>query len=315
MKRGSLPVVAVLALLVTSACSHATTTSKPSHQQPLPIVDTKATPSGWLPVDYGNAQISVPSTWALVHDGEAQCGSSPGVIILGAGEWCPPSMNAPSSPSTSIVTLKTVTRSQRFTEPPVLVTNGIPVYAPGVAPVYLVPALDVEISFSGPQEPQVLKTLTYSPRAVVLAPGRTMTVLTSWRWVSFSGVKFAVPGGWSVRRTTYAPPCSSGIVLPMAGVTLASQPPLSISCPPPQADLRPVPQVAGVEVDGFSSMPEPHPACVGPRTINGLSVCIEAGPTYQVLIDHVASPNLTVQIGLAGDGLTARTILYSLRPG
>ena len=29
----------------------------------LPVVDLSATPAGWVPVAYGDAQISVPATW------------------------------------------------------------------------------------------------------------------------------------------------------------------------------------------------------------------------------------------------------------
>ena len=48
------------------------TTTKPSTK--LPVVDVSATPAGWVPVDYGDAQVSVPKSF-FVYYPETPCES------------------------------------------------------------------------------------------------------------------------------------------------------------------------------------------------------------------------------------------------
>jgi hypothetical protein len=52
-------------------------------------------------------------------------------------------------------------------------------------------------------------------------------------------------------------------------------------------------------------------------SLHGLRACPESGPIYSVLVYRVAvsgrATPVTVSIGLAGNGVVARTILYSLR--
>jgi hypothetical protein len=51
--------------------------------------------------------------------------------------------------------------------------------------------------------------------------------------------------------------------------------------------------------------------------LHGLTVCPATSPDYSILVLRVTVPGRTkpvyVSIGLAGDGMVARTILYSLR--
>ena len=281
-----------------------------------PVVDEAATPAGWLPVAFGNAQISVPSSWSLITAGAESCSPSTGVVVLGQGAWCPPGMGASAASGTAIVTLSMIQSQPTDNGQPYAVMNGIPVYAPGVAPVYLAPSLDARLTFTGPQQPGVLHTLTASPRAVVLARGQTSRIPRSWRWVSFSGIRFAVPATWKLSQSANAPPCGTDILLPVAGVTLARGPALPLPCPLPEAEVRPVPQVGGIEVDGYrATTPEPS-ACVGPRTIASLHVCLNPAPAYGVLVAHVSATGIaaiTVRIGMAGNGLVERSVLYSLR--
>jgi hypothetical protein len=281
-----------------------------------PVVDEAATPAGWLPVDFGNAQISVPSSWSLITGGAESCGPSTGVVVLGQGTWCPPGLGAFATSGTSIVTLSTIQSQPTDHGQPYVLINGIPIYAPGVAPVYLAPSLGARLTFTGPQQLRVLHTLTASPRAVVLARGKTSRIPPSWRWISFSGIRFAVPATWKLTHSAHAPPCGTDIVLPVAGVTLARGPALRVPCPLPEADVRPVLQVGGIEVDGYkATTPEPS-ACVGPRTIASLHVCINPAPAYGVVVAQVSATGIaaiTVRIGMAGNGVVERSVLYSLR--
>ena len=53
-------------------------------------------------------------------------------------------------------------------------------------------------------------------------------------------------------------------------------------------------------------------------SIHGLKVCPATSPAYSILVLKVNVPGrskpVIVSIGLAGSGMVARTILYSLRP-
>jgi hypothetical protein len=51
----------------TSSQTFATTTV-PITAKALPAVDLSATPAGWVPVAFGNAQISVPAAWWVLYD-------------------------------------------------------------------------------------------------------------------------------------------------------------------------------------------------------------------------------------------------------
>ncbi len=280
-----------------------------------PVVVQAATPSGWLPVTYGNAQISVPRSWSLVTGGAAACGPSTGVIVLGDGAWCPPGMGDSPTPGTSIATLTIMTAHPMVDKGSRAVVNGVPLYTPGVAPVYVVPSLGAELAFTGTLRPRVLHTLTASPRAVVLAPGPSPTP-RSWRSISFDGLRFAVPPTWTMNRRAHAPPCATDIVLPEPGVTLARGPALPVPCPLPVAEVRPVPQVAGIEVDGFTASTPLHATCVGPRTIGHLHICLNAMPAYGVLVAQVSAPGMApirVKIGLTAGGTVGRSVLYSMR--
>ena len=78
------------------------------------------------------------------------------------------------------------------------VINGILVYRYPTGPQssYLAPSLGVEITVDGPLGQRVLHTLTWSPRSVVLAPGSSPAIPSSWRYVSFAGLRFSVPANW-----------------------------------------------------------------------------------------------------------------------
>jgi hypothetical protein len=304
--------VSALTVGVTAPASGVT---RPAAQ---PAVDQAATPPGWLPVDYGNAQISVPASWTLITAGAESCGQSTGVLILGQGTWCPPGIGMTQAANTSIVTLTTTKSSPTIGEPPIIV-NGIALQTPGVAPVYVANTLGAELSFSGPPQAGVLHTFTVSPRAIALRSGAATAVPPSWRRITFAGVRFAVPPTWKVTHVTHAPPCGTDIVLPVGGVTLATEPPLPLPCPLPEAEIRPVPQVPGVEVDGFRSPGQSYvtgSGCVGPRVMQGMPICIERSPAFGVLdvqIGSARSGPIILKIGLSTGGTVARTILYSLR--
>jgi len=72
MRKLGIVVMVVLALTL-AACSPTRTVTPgpgPVHQtKPILAVDLSASPAGWVPVDLGDAQLSVPSTWWVIPEG------------------------------------------------------------------------------------------------------------------------------------------------------------------------------------------------------------------------------------------------------
>ncbi len=54
-------VVRAVALTVFTSSQTFATTTVPTTAKAFPAVDLSATPAGWVPVAFGNAQISVPA--------------------------------------------------------------------------------------------------------------------------------------------------------------------------------------------------------------------------------------------------------------
>lgn len=185
----------------------ATTSTTGNHSKTLASVDLSATPAGWVPVDYGDVQISVPPTWWVLYDSSwCESGSKIGdVFINPSGGYC----GASGKPKTeTTIVLKT---AARYKNPAKYgqrqLHNGVPVYALySYAPTpnggnYLIPSLGVELEAEGPLAQRVLNTLTPSPRFVSLAPGPAPAVPLSWQWVTFAGLSFSAPAGWRTYRT------------------------------------------------------------------------------------------------------------------
>lgn len=300
-----------------------------------PVVDLSATPTGWVPVAFGNAQISVPATWWVLYNSPpCPTGSPPGEVFVNPlpGVFhCPPD-TAPG-PSTAVrLGPPTSPQSDVLGYPEVI--NGIAVYPYPTGPrsSYLVPVLAVQITVDGPLGSRVLHTLTRSPRTQALASGPAPPVPLSWRSVSFAGLRFSVPAGWSVTRTSGAAdglgnPCATpGVAFPnneasllSYGVTLSTDQHL---LPPNACGLRtfdaPQPPMDGVQVDSgphiqFHVTLSFSKHCLH---IHGLTACPATSLPYSILVLRVTVPGRSkpvyVSIGLAESGMIARTILYSL---
>ena len=206
--------------------------------------------------------------------------------------------------------------------------NGLQVYlgrSRTTLHVY-VPSLGVELTAAGLLAHRVVYTLTRSPRAVVLAHGPAPVVPSSWRSVAFTGLRFSVPASWPIERTLVTPGlgtiCLSapGVAFVSTTVTLSTDKrPL---VPPGCALVSPKPQEPenGVQVDaGLRTEPmvtlsfSSH--CLH---LHGLTACPATSAAYSILVLRVTVPGRSkpvfVSIGLGGNGLVARAILYSLRP-
>jgi hypothetical protein len=303
------------------------TTTVPTTAKALPAVDLSATPAGWVPVAFGDAQISVPATWWVLYDsppcptgsppGEAFVNPIPGVFHCPAGTAPGPRTIVRFGPPTS-------PHSTNFGHPEVI--NGIFVYPYPTGPQssYLVPSLGVEVSVDGPLGQRVLHTLTRSARDMALASGTAPPVSSSWHSMTFAGLRFSVPANWPITRTQVTPGLGAicgeqGIAFWDTSVTVSTdaRPVLLPPCPL----IRPTPLQPenGVQVDsGLRTEPtvtlslSAH--CL---VLHGLTACPATSPAYSILVLRVNVPGrdrpVFVSIGLAGNGKVARTILDSVR--
>jgi len=343
MRMGHVVVVATVAVIAT-ACSAGqfvppttqigfpppsqSTTSVP----PIPAVVTSATPSGWVPVAYGDAQVSVPVSFSVFYPGENPCElfSTPGALFIAPTPttiFCP--ANTGSGTVVRVVAIHQVPRPYDTENPTLL--NGVPVYM-GANDVtllsYYAPSLGVEISARGTLARRVIATFTRSPRTVALASGPAPSVPSGWHTVTFQGLAFDTPQLWTVTHTQgtdfgLGAICQqAGVALGGTGVTLDTDKGiLPVPSCTAMTSNPPQPPNDGVQVDAgrfdqfvailnlsFSTQ------CLD---LHGLTVCPATTPNYSILVLQATVPGRTmpviVSIGLAGNGLVTRAILYSLK--
>ena len=322
-------VIAVALTVFTSSQTFATTTV-PITAKALPAVDLSATPAGWVQVAFGNAQVSVPAAWWVLYNSPpCPTGSPRGEVFVNPlpGVFHCPAETAPG-PSTMVrFGPPTSPHSTVLGHPEVI--NGISVYPYPTGPQssYLVPSLGVDITVDGSLGQRVLHTLTWSPRSVVLAPGSSPAIPSSWQQVSFAGLRFSVPAGWPISRTSGAAsglgnPCETpGVAFFASGVTLSTDTHLL----PPNAcavgaySNAPQLPMDGVQVDSGSHLQFHVTLSFSAHCLDlhGLTACPATSPAYSILVLRVNVPGRSkpvfVSIGLAGNGMVARTTLCSLR--
>jgi len=329
-----LPVLALLAGFFVYLASTSTTPCQRGCLERsgpvLPTVATNQTSPGWIALPYGNIQISVPATWAIgVLDCPGLTQADGWVSLVGVTATNPPT----ACPSEASVPPNLVFFGPNPASAPgpasEITVNGFDAYkvtSSGSAggPSYFVPfpSLNTAISLEGPMASSVLHTLTYSPRAVALASGAAPPILSSWHRISFGGISAAVPKGWPVLNEEGWGGCPpTNLSLRRTDVVLTTG---TIEEAPPCAPLPAV----GVEraTDGLLVDPGRYGPTETETTtaescieVNHLSVCPTRADRYGVLVASVHVPGhsgaVAIEIGLAGDGMTARTILRSVRAG
>ena len=333
MAQVRLRVLGLVVMAITLAACTSSQTVPPTTQigihpipKPLPAVDLSATPVSWVPVAYGDAQISVPASWyVLYHSPPCYSGSPPGEIFVNplpgtfacGFEGAIPKTTVSLSPATSKAD------ERRYGHRRLI--NGISVFPYVVRQgSYVVPSLGIKISIGGVLGQRVLHTLTRSPRAVVLAKGPAPSVPSLWPSLSFAGVGFSVPADWPIERTQMTTGlgdiCGTpGVVLFGPRVTLSTDQRLYVVPFCPVTLPRPQQPESGVQVDsGLRTEPNVTLSfshhCLD---LHGLTACPATSPAYSILVLKVTVPRRTrsviVSIGLTGKGIVARTILYSLR--
>jgi hypothetical protein len=319
----------VLHTLTRSPQGRNTTTTVPN---PLPAVDLSATPSGWVPVDFRDAQVSVPANWVVAYHTPV-CGSrrGPGELDI---DPLPPGLGCGAADlAANHVQVEPLGTRQTWPGMPRREINGRTVYGSALdgIGVYQAPSLGIVILLRGPLRNRVLDTLTWSPRAVALAPDSAPVVASSWRPVTFAGLQFSVPADWPVNRTQVTPnlggsDCQAqGAAFLSTAVTLSTDtlPLIIATCLYSPLTLRSPPNA--VQVDSGSRWASSAPASLSKPPVafskhcfelHGVTACPATSPAYSILVLKVSvqgrSKLVYVSIGLAGNGMVARTILYSL---
>jgi hypothetical protein len=146
-------------------------------------------------------------------------------------------------------------------------------------------------------------------------------VPSSWRTRNFDGISFSVPGAWHVLHTPYVPGffpgfCSSEPAFIDERVVLSTDEKEAVFSCPAQHVIKLA--VSGLQLDEGQQQRPVSVASTGCLNLSGLRACPVTGPTYTLLVYRVTVPGRTkpviVTISLAGNGMVARTILYSSRP-
>jgi hypothetical protein len=319
------PVRAVLGLaavmIMAVGCGRSTTTGDsmptlPSTLARAPMttlsVDRNATPSGWVPVAFNDVQISVPATWDITFG----CPEMTGNVYLGHATT---SMCPDEAVGLDIVVLGTEDASPP-TEVSPEVINGLTAYWLGPDDgTLIIPALHAFVDATGPSAGEVLHTVTYSPRAVALARGTSPAVPSGWHRVSFGGLSAAVPRSWAiVHRSDWAVTCDpTDLSLSGKGVLLsAGKAVFPPACPDITHVVVPIP-TDGLVIDSGGYGPIASDSFGPCLRIHRLRACPATANGSSVLVLAVHAPGRSrpaaVEIGLAGSGMTARTIIDSLR--
>jgi hypothetical protein len=313
---GGIACVLVSALALGTLCG-CTSTATTKLRSVVP-----ATLKGWVPIAYGNAQISVPSDWKVEYEQACWFMRTPGTVEVGPGGngICAPY----GGRAVPVVALGPRPALVKVTGGPRRSMNGLTLirYLHSAAETsYFIPSLDVALTLIGEGAQQVLRTLTESPRSWVLASGPAPVVPSTWRSLSFAGVNFAVPATWPVLHyDTYGPPCGGGSpVFGTTGVFLDTDSKLAVSHCGELGYLSPKQATDGLSINRIPTQFFPASTRYGKcLRVHDLTACLATLYPYSVLVLRVSVPGrpkpVIVSIGLAGTGVVARTILYSLRP-
>jgi hypothetical protein len=328
---GLLIIALTLAACTSSPTVAKTTTTTSSTTTTTTTVSNEVQVVEWVPVAYGDAQISVPATFSVFYPDQIGVCSFPS---QSGSLWIAPSLPSahtgltcgrPHSNTDVVLAPMSHVPQPYSSEKPTILKN-VPVYvgANGVTVIsYYAPSVGVEVRATGPMARQIVRTLTRSPRAVALASGPAPKVPSSWHSVTFAGLRFSVPAPavWPINRTSggaygLGTPCvTPGVAFPdntggllSSGVTLSTDlhllpPP---SCAAETDDAPPQPPMNGVQVDSgrrvqFQVTLSFSTHCLD---LHGLSACPATSPSYSILVLRVTVPGRTkpvlVSIGLAG---------------
>jgi len=287
----------------------------------VPPTDT-ATPRGWARLANGDAQISAPSDWRVST--RVVCDRTvSGYVVLGNASTSLIVRNprCRQAPNMAAILLEPRNRSHPVGSTDVI--NGIPVVRVPAQPgflSYVVPTLHVLVAARGPLASRVLATLARSPLSVVLASGPEFPVPPHWRWHHFGGIRFAAPASWRVERSTIWGNCRGAYSMNPRTVQLSTARKVSgLRCALTPDVMGPGTLHQGVIVGAGRAARMDSSRFDGCRKLHGVRACYSASIYQEGLLDvavfvHGRHQPTVVQIGLAGNGVTARTIFGSIGP-
>jgi hypothetical protein len=315
---GGLAVAAVTAL-VLGLTSLGPAPVKPSVVGPLsqvPLTDTAATPKGWVPIAFDDAQISVPADWRVAVQ---PCDrAAPGYVVIGTSSSLvarhPNCKRAPN-----MAAIQVLPPGKGHTRHRTGQINGIPVLGGLTAPrgyaSFLAPTLHAIITVRGPLGNKVLGTLTRSPFSVVLEAAPRLPVPASWHRHDFGGIRFATPAQWRTIKSRVWYPCWAAINSAQAVELVHATRDVAFSCSDTFGGTRPR---RGLVVGAGRYAASHRPPDYGCRSLHGLRACFAMpwpGRPLELVVDVPGRHKPTVvDIGLAGNGVEARTIFESIRP-
>ncbi len=291
-----------------------------------PLADESATPAGWAPVPYQDAQLSVPGSWLVEAPQELFCGfgQSDAMIFAGLKPGIPKGYGCGLTASLAWIVPAGKIPSGLTHRKPSAVIHGIPVYrltsAKGTT-AYLVPELGVRVGARGKLAARVLATLTRSPLNVVLRRGPAAAVPADWTWRQFGGLRFATPRPWSLQREDQWAACGTGLWPSSLLLIDATKPPLYLPCafivPTAAADQAQPGLTVVTGKYAAQSVGESYRSC---QTRRGVRICLssdtgQGGLVGGVLIFSVARPHHATTyflLGLSGSGASARAVFDSI---
>jgi hypothetical protein len=317
----ALVAVVLLATACTSggqAIKGTTTTTKggtPTTTSTLPTVLTSVT---------------VPANWNVGYDVDCPENRGPGAIYLGFSNGSCLTNGSGRFPEVAIAPLQMPPSTAPA--PHITTINDIVVWSfassDGLGS-YLVLGLGVELTLEGPGAAGIIKTLTYSPAVAVLAQGAAPAVPSSWKRVTGGDVEAAVPGAWNtVASDVEGPVCGAVAQVESDTVVLDSDalfgPRMVLACLNRRSTASRFAPADGLEIDLHPQPGWPPSAALGRcLDLQGVTACPYLRTSAN---DRIAEPDVLfvkvtvpghasemLEIGLAGNGMVARTILYSLQ--
>jgi hypothetical protein len=312
----------------TAAASHAATGISHTRQAPGALFRRSGSRTGWPPVPYRDAQLSVPGTWLVESQHQLSCGflRPSGMIFAGVSPKIPTGLGCGLTASLAWIVPAGHFREGIRHRRPTAVIHGIPVYqlhSTKGSVLYLVPELGVRVGARGPRAARVLATLTRSPLSVVLRRGPATPVPASWTRRRFGGVRFATPRSWSLQRADQWGTCGTGLEPRSLLLIDATKPPLYLPCPYPIPTATADQAYPGLTVVtgkyAAKSVSENYISC---RVRHGARICLssvtgQGGFFSGVMIFSVSRPHRHAAafflLGLSGSGARARAVFDSIR--
>jgi hypothetical protein len=271
-------------------------------------------PSGWEPVDQGEARVWVPGDWTLEAQGSCIGGTSAGMISAGklpqanctpASQWPIPTQAVGIIPSSA-------TSNGRHS----FIVDGYSVYQATTAAKGWtyddVPQLGVEIASRGTLGRRILDTLAPSARTVALDPAFE-TAPPSWHAITEDSVGLSIPPSWTVDTPTNS--CGSPFLADSAFLLIKPHvdfAPCALAPPTPVAALNDGASVFLPPNNPNAPSPTGHAIATLQHGSTTVTVYAEVGdPEALDLFVHRSGSSIThvLTVGLGRDGRIAGGVI------